>query len=49
MTEGEVRRIRRYESELGIVVHHVRLSGGRVVAAGDPARHDEPVRSITKP
>lgn len=35
MTEEEVRLVRRYEKELGIVMHHVRLREGRVIAAGD--------------
>ena len=35
MTEQEVRLVSRYESELGIALHCVRLRGGRVVPAGD--------------
>jgi superfamily II DNA/RNA helicase len=33
MTENEVRRVGRYESELGIVMHRVRLREGRVIEA----------------
>ncbi len=33
-TEQEVKLIRRYESELGITVQHVRLREGRVIAVG---------------
>ena len=34
MTAGEARLVRRYESELGIVMHQVRLREGRLVEAG---------------
>ena len=33
MTAAEVRLVRRFEAELGIVMHHVRLREGRVVPA----------------
>ena len=36
MTADEVRLVRRYESELGIVMHRVRLREGRVMPADDP-------------
>jgi superfamily II DNA/RNA helicase len=48
MTEGEVRLVRRYENELGIVMHHVRMREGRVIAADGPARLDQPLRPATK-
>lgn len=48
MTEGEVRRVRRYEKELGIVLHHVRLREGRVITADGPARRNQPGRPATK-
>lgn len=48
MTESEVRRVRRLESELGIVLAPVRLREGRLVAVGDPHRFDQPVRPATK-
>ena len=48
MTGDEVRLVRRYESELGIVMHHVRVREGRVIAAEEPARLDQPVRPATK-
>jgi superfamily II DNA/RNA helicase len=35
MTRDEVRLVRRYESELGIVMRHVRLREGRVIAADE--------------
>ena len=35
MTEDEVRLVRRYESELGIVMRRVRLREGRVIAVGE--------------
>jgi superfamily II DNA/RNA helicase len=38
MTGDEVRLVRRYEEELGIVMHHVRLSAGRVLAAAGSDR-----------
>jgi len=37
MTRDEVRLVRRYEDELGIVMHQVRLREGRVIAAERPA------------
>jgi len=48
MTKAEVRLVRRYENELGIVMHHVRLREGRVFAADRPAPLDQPVRLATK-
>ena len=48
MTRDEVRLVRRYEKELGIVMHHVRVCEGRVIAAEEPARLDQPVRAVTK-
>jgi superfamily II DNA/RNA helicase len=33
VTADEVRLVRRFERELGIVMHHVRLREGRVIAA----------------
>ncbi|NOT35337.1 MAG: DEAD/DEAH box helicase [Candidatus Eisenbacteria bacterium] len=60
MTDDEVRLVRRYESELGIVMHHVRLREGQVIDAdadgarvpeperARPARIDQPVRPATK-
>jgi ATP-dependent RNA helicase DeaD len=48
MTEDEVRLARRYEKELGIVMRQVRLREGRVLAAGGPARPDQPVRRARK-
>ena len=38
MTENEVRRVPRYESELGIVLERVRLREGRLISAGDGPR-----------
>jgi superfamily II DNA/RNA helicase len=38
MTAHEVRLVHRFESELGIVMHHVRLREGRVIAAGQRER-----------
>jgi len=38
MTANEVRRVRRYEEDLGIVLRHVRLREGRVVPVPDAAR-----------
>ena len=35
MTEQETRLVRRYESELGIALHRVRLREGRVIPAGE--------------
>jgi len=34
VTANEVRLVSRFERELGIVMHHVRLREGRVIAAG---------------
>jgi hypothetical protein len=34
MTEIEVRRVRRYETELGIELRRVRMREGRVIDAG---------------
>jgi len=48
MTADEVRLVRRFESELGIVMHHVRLREGRVIAAAGRARLDQPSRTATK-
>ena len=48
MTRDEVRLVRRYERELGIVMHHVRLREGRVIAAEAPPRPDRAVRPATK-
>jgi superfamily II DNA/RNA helicase len=48
MTGDEVRLVRRYERELGIVMHQVRVSEGRVIAAEESARLDQPVRPVTK-
>lgn len=48
MTGDEVRLVRRYENELGIVMHHVRMREGRVIAADGPARLDRPVRPAAK-
>lgn len=35
MTADEARLVRRYENELGIVMHHVRVREGRVIAADE--------------
>jgi hypothetical protein len=35
MTADEVRLVSRFERELGIVMHHVRLREGRVIAVGE--------------
>lgn len=48
MTEDETRLVRRYESDLGIVLRRVRLREGRVIAAGDPATAPQPERPATK-
>jgi superfamily II DNA/RNA helicase len=48
VTRDEVRLVRRYEKELGIVMHHVRVCEGRVIAAEEPVRRDPPVRPVTK-
>jgi ATP-dependent RNA helicase DeaD len=48
MTGDEVRLVRRYEKELGIVMRHVRVCGGQVIAAEEPARLDQTVRPVTK-
>jgi superfamily II DNA/RNA helicase len=48
MTGDEVRLVRRYERELGIVMHQVRVCEDRVIAAEGPARLDQPVRPVTK-
>jgi superfamily II DNA/RNA helicase len=45
MTRDEVRLVRRYESELGIVMKPVRLREGRMIAAGEP---DQRVLPATK-
>lgn len=55
MTDDEVRLVQRYETELGIVMHRVRMREGQVIAA-DPrdrtravsAGLDQPVRPATK-
>lgn len=48
MTGDEVRLVRRYEKELGIVMRHVRVCEGQVIAAEEPVRRDPPVRPVTK-
>lgn len=48
MTADEVRLVRRFEAELGIVLNHVRLREGRVIAADGPGGHDRPARPTTK-
>ncbi len=48
MTAAEVRRVRRFETELGIVLRHVRLREGRVIDADGGARPDHPSRAATK-
>jgi superfamily II DNA/RNA helicase len=48
MTEAEVRLVRRYERELGIIMHHVRLRDGVVFSADSPAPLDPPARPATK-
>ncbi len=48
MTGDEVRLVRRYERELGIVMHQVCVREGRVVAAEEPARLGQPERPATK-
>jgi superfamily II DNA/RNA helicase len=48
MTRGEVRLARRYEKELGIVMHHVRLREGRLIAVDGPVRREPRERSVTK-
>ena len=48
MTAGEIRLVRRFESELSIVMHHVRLREGRIIAVSGPARLDQPLRPATK-
>jgi ATP-dependent RNA helicase DeaD len=48
MTDDEVRLVRRYESELGIVMRHVRLREGRVIPAEGAARPDQPLRPARK-
>ncbi|OGF13982.1 MAG: hypothetical protein A2W00_04970 [Candidatus Eisenbacteria bacterium RBG_16_71_46] len=53
MTADEARLVRRYESELGIVMHHVRLREGRVISADADTRpgrtqRDQPRRPATK-
>jgi superfamily II DNA/RNA helicase len=48
MTAAEVRLVGRYERELGIVMHHVRLREGRVLSADGPASPDPPERPATK-
>lgn len=47
MTEAEVRLVRRYQSELDIVMHRVRLREGQVIAVNGSARPDQPVRPAT--
>mgnify|MGYP001365022040 CR=1 FL=1 len=44
LTEAEVRLVRRFESELGIVMRHVRLREGRVIDADGPAHPHPPGR-----
>jgi superfamily II DNA/RNA helicase len=46
MTAIEFKLVRRYESELGIVLHPVRLREGRVVRVDEP-RIDQPLRPET--
>jgi superfamily II DNA/RNA helicase len=48
MTAAETRLVQRFESELGIVMHQVRLREGRVIAVGGPSRSDRPSRPATK-
>jgi superfamily II DNA/RNA helicase len=48
MTAAEVRRVRRFESELGIVMRLVRLREGRVIAVEGPARLQRPGLPATK-
>jgi len=48
MTAAEVRRVRRFESELGIVIQHVRLREGRVISADKPDRLDQSPRRAAK-
>jgi superfamily II DNA/RNA helicase len=48
MTRDEVRLVRRYEKELGIVMRHVRLREGQVVATAAPTSPDQPDRRATK-
>jgi len=48
MTTAEVRLVRRFESELGIVMRLVRLREGAVIDADGPARLDQPGRRATK-
>ncbi len=40
MTRDDVRLVRRFESELGIVMHHVRLREGQVIAANEGGTGD---------
>jgi len=47
VTRGEVRLVRRYEAELGIVMRHVRLREGRLIPAGGTPRA-RPGRSATE-
>jgi ATP-dependent RNA helicase DeaD len=48
VTGDEVRLVRRYERELGIVLQPVRLREGRVIPADGAARLDQPLRPATK-
>jgi superfamily II DNA/RNA helicase len=48
LTGDEVRLVRRYERELGIVMHPVRLREGQVIAAEEPARRDPPAPPAAK-
>jgi superfamily II DNA/RNA helicase len=48
MTEAEVRLVRRFERELGIVLTRVSLREGRVVIADGPPRRAQPERPATK-
>lgn len=48
VTGDEVRLVLRYEKELDIVMRHVRLHEGRVIAAEGPAAPDPPVRPAAK-
>jgi superfamily II DNA/RNA helicase len=51
MTENEVRRVRRWEGELGIVLQRVRLREGRVLAVrgADPGSPAAPPRAEDQP
>jgi superfamily II DNA/RNA helicase len=48
VTEGEARLVRRYQSELGIVVHRVSVREGRIVGAEGAAPRDQRARPATR-